>query len=144
MSRIAILITALAAASACSRPVRVTGAGQLPTPTTAREAGPSMSTVTMLGRDTVFARTVAAMRERGYTQITLDTANGQVRGKSPDGVSIVVEATSLEGRTTVTVRGFRDQAGAGLDSAAMAQVLTLMSTIAPPPGAADTTRRPPR
>ena len=143
MSRLALL-AALLAATACSQPVRVTGAGQLPTPTTPRDVGPSMSTVTTLTRDTVFARTVAAMRDRGYTQVTPDTAAGQVRGKSPDGVSIVVEATSLEGRTTVTVRGFRDQTGAGLDSAAMAQVLTLMSTIAPPPGAADTTRRPPR
>ena len=144
MSRLILLGTALLAAGGCSRPVRVTPAGELPSPTTAREAGPSMSTITTLGRDAVLARALAAMRERGYTEVTPDTARGQVRGKSPDGVSIVVEAVSLDTRTTVMVRGFRDQTGAGLDSAAMAQVLTLMSTIAPPPGAADTTRRPRR
>ncbi len=143
MRFIMISAAAMLAASACNRPVTVSGAGEQPSPTPPRDAGPTVSTVTTLSRDTVLARAVAAMRERGFSGVTPDPGAGQVRGKSPDGVSIVVEATSLEGRTSVQVRGFRDQTGAGMDNAAMAQVLTLMSTIAPPPGASDTTRRRP-
>ena len=139
-----VLASAVLAAGACNRPLSVAGAGEQRPPTPPREAGPTTSTFTSLSRDTVLARAVRAMRERGFTEVTPDPAAGQVRGKSRDGVSVVVEATALEGRTAVHVRGFRDQSGAGMDNAAMAQVLTLMSTIAPPPSAADTTRPPPR
>ena len=140
MPRIRIVPSLLAlfsiAALACTLNRPSTGA-------TGRTA-PQMSTVTREPRDTLFMRAFAAMKERGYTEISPDSPAAQVRGKSPRGTSVVVAFDAVGDSTRVTVTATAaGPPGPGIDSEAMATVLTLTSDITRPPGAvADSARRP--
>lgn len=104
---------------------------------------PMMMTVTATSRDTLLARAFAAMRERGYTEITPDAPANQVRGKSPNGTSVIVALAAATGDSTrVTVTAAGDRRSAGIDSEALATVLTLMADITRPPGVkSDSTAR---
>lgn len=95
--------------------------------------GPEMSTTTAENRDTLFARALAAVKERGYTEITPDQPHLQVRAKSPTRLSVLITLTPLGDSTKVSVQASGEPRTAGLDRDAMATVLTLMSDIAPPP-----------
>jgi hypothetical protein len=136
MSRLSIFVLASAAAVACTINHPSTGA-------TGRTA-PQMTTVAHAPRDTLFARAFAAMKERGYTEISPDTQGSEVRGKSPKGTSVIVALKPMGDSTQVTVTaGVGGTRGPGIDSEALATVLTLMSDIARPPGAAaDSTQKP--
>jgi len=103
-----------------------------PAPPIAR-AGPEMSTTTAKNRDTLFARAVAVVRERGYTEISPDQLHWQVRAKSPTRVSVVIWLVPSGDSTTVIVQASGERHSPGIDTDAMATVLTLMSDIAPPP-----------
>ena len=128
MPRIRILVLLSAAALACTINRPSTGA-------TGRTA-PQMTTVAREPRDTLFARAFAAMKERGYTEITPDAPSAQVRGKSPKGTSVIVALQPMGDSTRVTVTaGVGGTRGPGIDSEALATVLTLMSDITRPPGA---------
>ena len=94
---------------------------------------PQMVTVAGEPRDTLFARAFAAMKERGYTEITPDAPAAQVRGKSPKGTSVIVALAPMGDSTRVTVSaGVGGTRGPGIDSEALATVLTLMSDITRP------------
>jgi hypothetical protein len=95
--------------------------------------GPEMSTTTAENRDTLFARAVAAVKERGYTEVSPDQPHWQVRAKSPTRVAVIITLLPAGDSTKVTVQAQGDHPTAGIDSDAMATVLTLMSDIAPPP-----------
>ena len=133
MPRIRSVVTPLVAlfsiaALACTLNRQSTGA-------TGRTA-PQMTTVTHAPTDTLFARAFAAMKERGYTEITPDTPAAEVRGKSPKGTSVIVAFVPMGDSTRVTVTAGRDgPREPGIDSEALATVMTLMSDIARPPGA---------
>ena len=115
----------LAAACTLNRPS--TGPGR---------TNPITTSVTATSRDTLFARAFAAMRERGYTEITPDTAAHQVRGKSPRGTSVIVSLDAVRGDSTrVTVSAGRDQRAIGMDTEALSTAQTLMADITRPPGA---------
>lgn len=103
-----------------------------------------MTTVSRAPKDTLFARAFAAMKERGYTEITSDVPSAQVRGKSPHGTSVIVAFKPMGDSTSVTVTaGEGGSRGPGIDSEALATVLTLMSDITRPPGViADSAKRP--
>ena len=105
---------------------------------------PQMTTVSREPRDTLFMRAFAALKERGYTEISPDAPGAQVRGKSPRGTPVVVAFDAMGDSTRVTVTAGRDGAsGPGIDSEALATVLTLMSDITRPPGAvADSAAKP--
>lgn len=107
-----------------------------------RQTGPEMSTTTFENRDTLFARALAAVKERGYTEITADQPRWQVRAKSPTRLSVVISLVPAGDSTTITVRASGDRPSAGIDSDAMATVLTLMSDIAPPPARPGAPARP--
>jgi hypothetical protein len=125
MPRIRILVLLSAAALACTISRPSTGA-------TGRTA-PQMTTVAREPRDTLFARAFAAMKERGYTEITPDAPAGEVRGKSPKGTSVIVAFSPIGDSTQVTVTaGVGGTRGPWIDSEALATVLTLMSDIARP------------
>ena len=113
------------------------------TGTTGRTA-PQTTRVARAPRDTLFTRAVAALKERGYTEISPDAPGAQVRGKSPRGTSVVVAFDTMGDSTRVTVTaGAGGPRGPGIDSEALATVLTLMSDITRPTGAAaDSTRQP--
>lgn len=132
MSRIrntAALLLVSASAFACTLNRPSTG-------DTGRTA-PQMTTVARESRDTLFARAFAAMKERGYTEISPDAPANEVRGKSPRGTSVIVQFSPVSDSTRVTVTaGVGGTRGAGIDSEALATVLTLMSDITRPPGAA--------
>lgn len=95
--------------------------------------GPEMSTTTAANRDTLFARAVAAVKGRGYTEVSPDEPRWQVRAKSPTKLAIVISLVPVGDSTKVTVQATGERRSAGIDSDAMATVLTLMSDIAPPP-----------
>lgn len=95
--------------------------------------GPEMSTTTAENRDTIFARAVAAVRERGYTEVSPDQPHWQVRAKSPTGVSVVISFVPAGDSTKVVIQASGERHTPGIDTDAMATVLTLMSDIAPPP-----------
>ena len=105
---------------------------------------PQMTSVARAPRDTLFIRAFAAMRERGYTEISPDSPGAEVRGKSPHGTSVIVAFAPMGDSTRVTVTaGVGGPRGPGIDTEAMATVLTLMSDITRPPGAvADSARKP--
>jgi hypothetical protein len=106
---------------------------------------PVMTTTTATPRDSLFARAFAAMKERGYTEITPDTAAHQVRGKSPRGTSVIVALVAAGGDSTrVSVSASGDRRSIGIDSEAMATVMTLMADVTRPAGATpdSTARRP--
>ena len=136
MSRIRTLVLLSAATLACTLNRPSTGA-------TGRTA-PQMTTVAREPRDTLFARAFNAMKTRGYTEITPDAPADEVRGKSPHGTSVIVALNPMGDSTRVTVTaGVGGPRGPGIDSEALATVLTLMSDITRPPGlAADTTKKP--
>ena len=136
MPRIRILVLLSIAALACTLNRPSTGA--------AGRTAPQMTTVAREPRDTLFARAFAAMKERGYTEITPDAPAAQVRGKSPKGTSVIVALEPLGDSTRVTVTaGVGGTRGPGIDSEALATVLTLMSDITRPPGAtADSAKKP--
>jgi hypothetical protein len=136
MPRIRILVLLSAAALACTVNRPSTGAPG--------RTAPQMTTVARESRDTLFARAFAAMKERGYTEITPDAPSAQVRGKSPKGTSVIVALDPMGDSTRVTVTaGVGATRGPGIDSEALATVLTLMSDITRPPGAtADSTKKP--
>ena len=96
-------------------------------------SGPEMSTTTAKSRDTLFARAVAAVRERGYTEISPDQFHWLVRAKTPTRVSLVISLVPVGDSTKVTIQGSGERHGPGLDTDALSTVLTLMSDIAPPP-----------
>lgn len=96
-------------------------------------SGPEMSTTTAENRDTLFVRAVAAVRERGYTEISPDQPHWQVRAKSPTRLSVVISLVPAGDSTKVTIQANAERHSPGLDTDAMATVLTLMSDIAPPP-----------
>jgi hypothetical protein len=98
-----------------------------------RRPGPEMSTTTAENRDTLFARAVAALKGRGYTEITPDQPHWQVRAKNPSRLSVVISFVPAGDSTKVTIQAASDHRTPGLDTDAMATVLTLMSDIAPPP-----------
>ncbi|MFL5562806.1 MAG: hypothetical protein ACJ79K_15145 [Gemmatimonadaceae bacterium] len=133
-TRVLLLLAAVTIGCTISRPS--TGA-------TGRTA-PQMTTVAREPRDTLFARAFAAMKERGYTEITPDAPAAEVRGKSPRGTSVIVAFNTMGDSTQVTVTaGAGGPRGPGIDSEALATVLTLMSDITRPRGAvADSTRKP--
>ena len=137
MPRIRILVLLSAAALACTLNRPSTGAPG--------RTAPQMTTVARESRDTLFARAFAAMKERGYTEITPDAPSAQVRGKSPKGTSVIVALDPMGDSTRVTVTaGVGTTRGPGIDSEALATVLTLMSDITRPAGAtADSTVRKP-
>ena len=120
------LAVLLGAAVACNPKI------DRPAPPIAR-AGPEMSTTTPENRDTLFARAVAAVRERGYTEISPDQPHWQIRAKTPTRVSVVISLVPSGDSTKVTVQASGERHGPGIDTDAMATVLTLMSDIAPPP-----------
>ena len=123
-----VLAGTLAGTLACTLNKPSTGA-------TGRTA-PQMTTVAREPRDTLFARAFAAMRERGYTEITPDTAAHQVRGKSPHGTSVIVSFDAVPGDSTrVTISATRDQRSIGMDTEALSTAQTLMADITRPPGA---------
>ena len=134
MHRLRALVLLSLAAIACT----------LNHPSTGSEGrtAPRMTSVSRAPKDTLFARAFAAMKERGYTEITSDLPSAQVRGKSPRGTSVIVALTAMEDSTRVTVTaGEGGRRGPGIDSEALATVLTLMSDITRPPGAVgDSTR----
>lgn len=136
MHRTRALLLIAAATLACTINRPSTGA-------TGRTA-PQMTTVAREPRDTLFARAFAAMKERGYTEITPDAPAAEVRGKSPKGTSVIVALGAMGDSTRVTVTaGVGPTRGAGIDSEALSTVLTLMSDITRPPGAvADSARKP--
>ncbi len=136
MSRLPLLALLSAAALACTINHPSTGA-------TGRTA-PQMTTVAREPQDTLFARAFAAMKERGYTEITPDAPAAEVRGKSPTGTSVIVALKPMGDSTQVTVTaGVGGVRGPGIDKEALATVLTLMSDISRPRGAtADSTRAP--
>ena len=136
MPRIRILVLLSIAALACT----------INRPSTAPpgRTAPQMTTVAREPRDTLFARAFAAMKERGYTEITPDAPAAQVRGKSPKGTSVIVALAPMGDSTRVTVTaGVGTTRGPGIDSEALATVLTLMSDITRPPAAADSSARKP-
>lgn len=137
MPRIRILVLLSAATLACTLNRPSTGA-------TGRTA-PQMTTVARESRDTLFARAFAAMKIRGYTEITPDAPAAEVRGKSPHGTSVIVALNPMGDSTRVTVTaGAGGPRGPGIDSEALATVLTLMSDITRPAGVtADTAARKP-
>ena len=96
-------------------------------------SGPEMSSMTAENRDTLFARAVAAVHERGYTEVSPDQPRWQVRAKTPTHVSVVISFVPAGDSTKVTIQATGERHTAGLDTDAMATVLTLMSDIAPPP-----------
>jgi len=116
-----------------------------PSPGAPGRTAPQMTTIARESRDTLFARAFAAMKERGYTEITPDAPAAEVRGKSPKGTSVIVALDPMGDSTRVTVTaGVGGTRGPGIDSEALATVLTLMSDITRPPGAmADSTARKP-
>ena len=96
---------------------------------------PIMTTTTATPRDALFARAFAAMKERGYTDITADTAARQVRGKSPRGTLVIVALVAAGGDSTrVSISASEDRRSIGIDTEAMATVRTLMADVARPPG----------
>jgi hypothetical protein len=112
---------------------------------------PAMTTTTATPRDTLLARAFAAMRERGYTEITPDAPAGQVRGKSPRGTSVIVALfAGTADSTRVTVSASGDRRSIGIDAEALSTVMTLMADVTRPAGAtagdstarADSTRKP--
>ena len=105
-----------------------------PTPPIGR-TGPEMSRTTAENRDTLFARALAAVRVRGYTEVSPDLAHWQVRAKTPTQLSVVIMLVPDGDSTKVTVQANGERKTAGIDTDAMATVLTLMSDIAPPPAA---------
>lgn len=135
MSRIRFLLLPMVAL-ACTLNRPSTGA-------TGRTA-PQMTTVSRAPRDTLLARAFAAMKERGYTEITPDAPAAEVRGKSPKGTSVIVALKPMGDSTAVTVTaGVGRVRGPGIDSEALATVLTLMQDIARPPGVvADSAKKP--
>lgn len=128
-------------------PALVVSACTLNRPSTggAGRTAPMTVRTTATPRDSLFRRAFAAMRERGYTEITPDTAAAQVRGKSPRGTSVIVALAAATGDSTrVTISAEGDRRSIGIDSEALATVLTLMADVTRPPGAvADTTARRP-
>ena len=112
-----------------------------PSPPLAR-IGPEMSRTTSENRDTLFARALRAVRERGYTEISSDQLHWEVRAKSPTRLSVVVSLVPAGDSTRVTVQASGDRRSAGIDNDAMSTVLTLMSDIAPPPSARATPAKP--
>jgi hypothetical protein len=136
MHRTRVLLLLAAATLACTLNRPSTGAPG--------RTAPQMTTVAREPRDTLFARAFAAMKERGYTEITPDAPAAEVRGKSPKGTSVIVALSPMGDSTRVTVTaGVGTTRGPGIDSEALATVLTLMSDITRPPGAvADSTRKP--
>ena len=132
----ALLLIVAAGTLACTLNKPSTGA-------TGRTA-PQMTTVAREPRDTLFARAFAAMKVRGYTEITPDAPSAEVRGKSPKGTSVIVALSPMGDSTRVTVTaGVGGTRGPGIDSEALSTVLTLMSDITRPPGAvADSARKP--
>lgn len=121
-----VAIVAITSAFACNPKL------DRPAPPVTRP-GPEMSTTTAESRDTLFARAVAAVKERGYTEISPDQPHWQVRAKSPTRLSVLITLTPVGDSTKVSVQAIGDPRTAGLDTDAMATVLTLMSDIAPPP-----------
>jgi hypothetical protein len=114
----------LAAACTLNRPS--TGPGR---------TNPMTTAVTATSRDTLFARAFAAMRERGYTEITPDTAAHQVRGKSPHGTSVTVSLDAVAGDSTrVTISAAGDRRSIGMDTEAMSTAQTLMADVTRPVG----------
>lgn len=105
-------------------------------------SGPEMSSMTAENRDTLFARAVAAVRERGYTEVSPDQPHWQVRAKTPTSVSVVISFVPSGDSTKVTIQATGERHTAGLDTDAMATVLTLMSDIAPPPVRVPATAKP--
>ena len=96
-------------------------------------SGPEMSSTTAENRDTLFARAVAAVRVRGYTEVSPDQPHWQVRAKTPSRVSVVISFAPAGDSTKVTVQANGERHTAGIDTDAMATVLTLMSDFVPPP-----------
>ena len=96
-------------------------------------SGPEMSSTTTENRDTLFARALAAVRERGYTEVSPDQPHWQVRAKTPTRVSVVISFVPAGDSTKVTIQASGERHSPGIDTDAMATVLTLMSDIAPPP-----------
>jgi hypothetical protein len=105
-----------------------------PAPPLAR-TGPEMARTTSENRDTLFARALRTVRERGYTEVSPDPLHWEVRAKSPTRLSVVVSFVPVGDSTKVTVQASGDRRSAGIDNDAMSTVLTLMSDIAPPPSA---------
>jgi hypothetical protein len=134
MAALLLLVSASALACTLNRPS---------TGDTGRTA-PQMTTVAREPRDTLFGRTFAAMKERGYTEISPDAPANEVRGKSPKGTSVIVQFNAMGDSTRVTVTaGVGGTRGPGIDSEALATVLTLMSDITRPAAAvADSAKRP--
>jgi hypothetical protein len=95
--------------------------------------GPEMSSMTAENRDSLFARAVAAVHERGYTEVSPDQPHWQVRAKTPTRVSVLILFVPTGDSTKVTIQASGERHTAGIDTDAMATVLTLMSDIAPPP-----------
>jgi len=112
-----------------------------PAPSIAR-TGPEMSAMTAENRDTLFARALAAVRERGYTEVSPDQPHWQVRAKTPTHVSVVISFVPAGDSTKVTIQADGERHTAGIDSDAMATVLTLMSDIVPPPVRVPPTAKP--
>jgi hypothetical protein len=106
-------------------------------------SGPEMSSMTAENRDTLFARALAAVRERGYTEVSPDQPHWQVRAKTPARVAVVISFVPTGDSTKVTIQATGERHTAGLDADAMATVLTLMSDIAPPPVRVPATATPP-
>lgn len=121
-----VALVAITSAFACNPKI------DRPAPRVTRP-GPEMSTTSAEHRDTLFARAVAAVKGRGYTEISLDQPHWQVRAKSPARLSVLITLTALGDSTKVSVQATGEPRTAGLDTDAMATVLTLMSDIAPPP-----------
>jgi hypothetical protein len=112
-----------------------------PAPPIAR-TGPEMSATTAENRDTLFARALAAVRERGYTEVSPDQPHWQVRAKTPTHVSVLISFVPAGDSTKVTIQANGERHTAGIDTDAMATVLTLMSDIAPPPVRVPETAKP--
>jgi hypothetical protein len=129
------LVIVLAGALSCSPKI------DRPAPPITR-SGPEMSSMTAENRDTLFARAVAAVRERGYTEVSPDQPHWQVRAKTPTRVSVVISLVPAGDSTKVTVQATGERHSPGLDTDAMATVLTLMSDIAPPPVRVPATAKP--
>ena len=128
MPRLRILVLLSAATLACTLNRPSTGAPG--------RTAPQMTTVARESRDTLLARAITAMKERGYTEISPDAPASQVRGKSPKGTSVIVALDPMGDSTRVTVTaGVGGTRGPGIDSEALATVLTLMSDITRPPAA---------
>lgn len=121
-----VFLVSVASAFACNPKI------DRPAPPVTRP-GPEMSRTTAESRDTLFARALATVKERGYTEISADQPHWQVRAKTPTQLSVVISLTAVGDSTKVTVQAAGEPRKAGLDTDAMATVLTLMSDIAPPP-----------